>query len=83
MSSDEQKTAVGSDKSGSAKKHTKLTHWDVIPLIPLVEPRRDVMREMRPGGAASGLTANQPIPNAELVRQQRDARDRQKEEERK
>ncbi len=41
------------------------------------------MREMRPRGAASGLTARQPILNAELERQQRDIRDRQKEEERK
>ncbi len=68
--------ATGSDKSGSAKKRTKPTRWDVkSPLILLVETRRDVMKEMRPGGAVSGLTAHQPIPNAELQRQQRDVMD--------
>ncbi len=42
------------------------------PLIPLIEPRRDVTMEMRPGGTVSGLTARQPIPNEEQERQQRD-----------
>ncbi len=41
------------------------------------------MMEMRPGGTPSGLTARQPIPNADLERRQRDVMDRQKEEDRK
>ncbi len=72
---------MGSDKGSGASRHSKPTRWDMRPLIPLIQPRRDVTREMRPGGSASRLTAHQPIPNAEMDRQQRDIRDHQKEEE--
>ncbi len=83
-SSDDQKAATGSDKSVSTKRRGKPTRWDVkSSLILLVEPRCDMTMEMRPGGAVSGLTARQPIPNEEQERQQRDDMDRQKEEERK
>ncbi len=83
-SSDERKTdqAVGSDKGSIASKCSKPTHWDVRPLIPLMQPRCDVTMEMRPGGSVSGLAAHQPILNAERERQQGDIRDHQKEEER-
>ncbi len=64
-------------------RRSRPTRWDVKPLtlIPFVQPRRDVMMEMRPGGLSSGLTVHQPIPNEELEREQRQARDRQQEKE--
>ncbi|MCP4549575.1 MAG: hypothetical protein GY835_24225, partial [bacterium] len=63
-------------------KH-KPTHWDVRPFvaIPLIQPRRDVVKELRPGGPVSGLTARRPIQNEVIEREQRDDRDRQQENE--
>ncbi len=53
---------MGSDK-GSGVSKCKLTHWDMRPFmaIPLIQPRRDVMKELRLRGPVSGLTARQPI----------------------
>ncbi len=83
MSGDERVVdqATGSDQGSGVSKRSRPTRWDVKPLIP-IQPRRDVMKELRHGGSTSGLTSRRPHTNEELERQQRNNRDRQTERER-
>ncbi len=62
----------------------KPTHWDVRPFgnIPLIQPRRDMTKELRPGGPVSGLTTRRPIQNEAVEQEQRKLRDCEQEKER-
>ncbi len=75
---------MGTDQGSSMRKCSRPTHWDVKPLIPipLIQPRRDMTKELRCGGSTSGLTSRRPQTNEELERQQRNDRDHQMERER-
>ncbi len=74
---------TNSEPSSVESKHSRLTRWDVKSFIPLIQPRRDVTKEMRLGGSTSGLTACQPVHDANVEREQTKARDRQRETEQK
>ncbi len=78
-SSDEWKVdqATGSEQGSRVRKHSRPTCWDVKPLIPIppIQPRRDVMKELKKGGWVTGLTSHRPHTDEAQERQQRDDRD--------
>ncbi len=81
MSSNERMAdqTVGSDQGSGMSKHSKLTHWDVKPMIPIpfIQPRRDVTKELRPGGSTSRLTSLQLTRNEQQEQSERGKRDHQ------
>ncbi len=74
---------ANSEPSSVESKRSRPTRWDMKSFIPVVQPRRDVMKELRAGGSNSGLTARQPVHDANVEREQTKARDRQREMEKK
>ncbi len=75
--------SAGSEQGSVESKRSRPTRWDVKSSILLVQPRRDVTKEMRPGGSTSGLTTCQPVHDPNVEREQTKARDRQRETEQK
>ncbi len=51
-----------SDQGSEESKHSQPSRWDVKPSIPIpmVQPRCDVMKELKVGGPSAGLTSRQP-----------------------
>ncbi len=51
-----------SDQGSQESKRSRLSCWDIKPSIPipLIQLRRDVMKELKMGGLTTGLTSQQP-----------------------
>ncbi len=69
--------AAASEQGSEGSRHSRPTCWDVKPLIPIpmVQPRRDVTKELKSGGPTAELTCRQPQANEAQERLQRDERD--------
>ncbi len=79
MSSEDRMMDQGavSEQGSEESKRSRPTRWDVKPSIPipLVQPRCDMMKELKSGGLTAGLTCHQTQANEMQERQQRAERD--------
>ncbi len=86
MSSEDRTMDQGaiSEQGSEESKHYRLTRWDVKPSIPipLVQPRCNMMKELKIGGLTAGLTSRQPQVDEMQERLQRAERDRRSQGER-
>ncbi len=80
MSGEDQAMDQGaaSDQGSQESKRSQLSCWDIKPSIPipLIQPRHDVIKELKIGGPTTGLTSRQPQVDETQERLQRAKRDR-------